>query len=140
MTFDLPMPPTSNNLFVTDKRTMKRFPSPAYKAWKKAAGDALQQQYAALGGPAVHRPVALTIRLNLNYQSDIANREKAITDLLVDKIEMPDDRYIDRVLIERDRTVEGAVVTIEGSYIGEARSLGELIKPIMARIADQVSE
>lgn len=140
MTFDLPIPPTSNNLFVTDKRTMKRFPSPAYKTWKKAAGDALGRQYAAMGAPSVLRPVALTIRLNINYQSDIANREKAITDLLVANIDMPDDRYIERVVIERDRTVEGAVVTLEGSYAGEARPIGEIIKPIFQRIAEGQGE
>ncbi len=136
MTFDLPMPPTTNKLFanVTIKGKARRITTREYKAWREVAGDALGAQYAAYGAPAVHRPVALTIRLNLNYQSDIANREKAITDLLVDKLDMPDDRYIERIVIERDQSVEGAVVTIEGSYAGDARSIGEIIKPIMARL------
>lgn len=142
MTFDLPMPPTSNSMFATVmvKGKPRRITTREYKAWRAEAGEALGRQYAALGSPSVHRPVALTIRLNINYQSDIANREKAITDLLVANIDMPDDRYIERVVIERDRTVEGAVVTLEGSYAGEARPIGEIIKPILQRIAEGQGE
>ena len=117
MTFDLPIPPSTNNLFVTDKRTHKRFPSPAYKAWRKSAGEELMRQYNRYGAPAIHKPVSVHIRLNVNHQSDIANREKAITDLLVAKLEMPDDCWIDRILIERDRTVEACVVSIEGASV-----------------------
>ena len=115
MTFDLPMPPPVNNLFATDFRTKRRFKSKAYATWQKVAGETLAAQYAAYGGLSVHRPVALTIRLGLNYQSDIANREKAITDLLVANLDMPDDRYIERIVIERDQSIQGAIVTIEGS-------------------------
>lgn len=119
MTFDLPMPPTTNNMFATViiRGKPRRITTRDYKAWRVAAGEALGAQYAAYGAPAVHKPVHLTIRLNLNYQSDIANREKAITDLLVSAIDMPDDRYIERIVIERDRTVEGAVVTVAGSAV-----------------------
>lgn len=110
MTFDLPMPPSTNALFATYQG--RRIITREYKAWRKLAGDALGAQYAAYGAPAIHKPVALSIRLNLNYQSDIANREKALTDLLVEHLDMPDDRYIERIVIERDRTVEAAVVMI----------------------------
>ena len=135
MTFDLPMPPSVNACFATDFRTKRRFASKAYTAWKAAAGERLMQQYNAYGAPAVHRPIALRIRLGLNYQSDIGNREKPLTDLLVAKLDMADDRYIERIVIERDQSITGALVTVEGSYAGEARPIGEIIKPIMARLA-----
>lgn len=112
MTFDLPMPPSSNNLFATFNG--RRIVSREYKAWRKAAGDTLGAQYARYGTPELSKPIHVHIRLNLNHQSDIGNREKAITDLLVATLDMPDDRYIDRIVIERDRAVEAAVVTIEG--------------------------
>lgn len=115
MTFDLPMSPSVNKMFATDWRTKRRFTTKDYAAWQRKAGEALGFQYAAYGSPAIHKPLALHIRLNLNYASDIANREKAITDLLVATLDMPDDRYIERIVIERDRTVEAAVVTIEGA-------------------------
>ncbi|WP_426261509.1 hypothetical protein [Sphingomonas sp. DC1100-1] len=53
---------------------------------------------------------------------------------------MADDRYIERIVIERDQSIEGAIVTVEGSYAGEPRPIGEIIKPIMARIAEQVEQ
>jgi hypothetical protein len=138
MTFDLPMPPSVNNMYATFNG--RRIPSREFKAWKLAAGAALGSQYAAMGSPALHRPVALSIRLGLNYRGDISNRIKAVEDLLVDTLEMPNDRYIDRVLVERDQSIEGAVVTVEGSYAGEARPIGEIVRPIMTRLAAQVTE
>ncbi|MGJ3630073.1 hypothetical protein AB5I41_31625 [Sphingomonas sp. MMS24-JH45] len=55
---------------------------------------------------------------------------KAVEDLLVDTLDMPNDRY----MVERDQSIEGAVVTVEGSYVGEARPIGDIIKPIVARL------
>ena len=115
LTFELPLPPSANNLFSTViiKGKPRRITTREYKAWRKLAGEALHKQYAAYDCPTVQRHCALHIRLNVNHQSDIANREKAITDLLVTHLDMPDDCWIDRILIERDRTVEAARVTIE---------------------------
>jgi hypothetical protein len=110
MEFELPIPPSSNNLFATYNG--RRIISREYKAWRKDAGEKLVAQYAAYDSPEVLKPVHVRIRLNLNHQSDIGNREKAITDLLVAKLDMPDDRYIDRIVIERDRTIDAAVVTV----------------------------
>lgn len=114
---ELPMPPSANNLFtaITVKGKTRWIIKRGYKEWRERAGEALMAQYAAHGAPAIHKPVALSIRLNVNYQSDIANREKAITDLLVEHMDMPDDRWIDRIVIERDRSVEACVVSIEGA-------------------------
>lgn len=112
MTFDLPMPPSVNNMYATYNG--RRIPSREFKAWKIAATDTLGSQYAAMGSPSVHRPVELNIRIGLNYRGDISNRIKAVEDLLVDVIDMPNDRYIDRVVIERDQSIEGAVVWIGG--------------------------
>lgn len=138
MTFDLPMPPSVNNLFSTIviKGKSRRIITREYKAWKAQAAAALAPQYAAYGGPAVHRPVHLKIALGMGYRGDIANREKAITDLLVEHVEMPDDRYIERITIERDQSVEGARVTIEGSALPDSfQSFGDLAKSIVARCA-----
>jgi len=136
MTFDLPMPPSVNNMYATFNG--RRIPSREFKAWKIAAADTLGSQYAAMGSPSVHKPVALSIRLGLNYRGDISNRIKAVEDLLVDTLDMPNDRYIERILVERDQSIEGAVVTIDGPYAGEARAIGDIIKPIMADIAARV--
>lgn len=138
MTFDLPLPPTSNKLFadIIVKGRVRRITTREYKAWRKDAENALGVQYARYGAPTVLRPIAVTLRVNLSYIGDIMNREKAVTDLLCAVIDMPDDRYIERYVVERDRSVEGATVSIESGYVGEARPIGEIIKPIMARLAE----
>lgn len=147
MTFDLPMPPSANHLFATvmAKRAGKGRPVPTrittreYKAWREVAGEALRSQYARYGAPAVHKPVALHIRLNVNHQSDIANREKAITDLLVEHLDMPDDCWVDRIIIERDRTIDAAVVTVEGSAVpGGFQPFGQIAKRVVDQIADKM--
>lgn len=141
MTFDLPMPPSINSMFATDWKTKRRFASKEYAAWQRVAGDALGSQYAAYGSPSVHKPVALHIRLGLNHQSDIANREKALTDLLVAMLDMPDDRYIDRIVIERDQSVEGARVTVEGSAVDDlAQPFGVVAKRVVAKVARGLAE
>jgi len=139
MEFALPMPPSVNAMFATDWRTKRRFRTKAYSTWHKVASDTLGSQYAAYGAPAVHRPVAISIRLGLNYQSDIANREKALTDLLVSTIDMPDDRYIDRIVIERDPTIEGAIVAINGGD-ETFRSFGEIASGVVTRLSQQFDQ
>lgn len=86
-----------------------RFPSPAYKAWKKEAA-AILSRYVSL--PQLAKPYGVHIRLNLNHQSDIANREKALCDALVTAKIITDDCWVNKIIIERDRTVEGAVVEV----------------------------
>lgn len=149
MTFDLPMPPSTNNLFSTvmAKRKGKAHPVPTriptreYKAWRAAAAETLGAQYARYGAPSVHKPVALHIRLNVNHQSDIANREKAITDLLVEHLDMPDDCWVDRILIERDRTVEAAVVTVEGSATPDTfQRFGDVAARVVKDVAGKMGE
>lgn len=138
MTFDLPMPPSVNNMYATFNG--RRIPSREFKAWKLNAADKLGSQYARYGSPAVHRPVALTIRLGLNYRGDISNRIKAVEDLLVDTLDMPNDRYIDRILIERDQTVEGARVTVEGSALPDTfQAFGDVAKRVVADVAEKMA-
>jgi Holliday junction resolvase RusA-like endonuclease len=58
--------------------------------------------------------MAMTVRVGVNYTGDIDNRVKAISDLLVQALPIPDDRYIDHISITRDLTIEGfAHVTLE---------------------------
>ena len=62
--------------------------------------------------PEVKKHYALHYRFNVNHRSDIMNREKCATDLLVAMKIIPDDCWCDRAVVERDRTIEGAVVTV----------------------------
>jgi hypothetical protein len=112
---DLPMPPSSNMMFINspNARGRGRFTSPAYKAWKREAGRILLEAWDAADRPSIGKPYSVCIRLNLNHQADIANREKAVTDLLVATIPgFPGDQWVDRMLIERDRTVDAVSVEV----------------------------
>jgi hypothetical protein len=111
LSVDLPMPPSANNMFATYNG--RRIISRDYKAWKTEAGASLLKQWEVADKPVITKPYAVHIRLNLNYQSDCANREKALTDLLVATIPgFPDDRWADLVVIERDRKVSAASVDV----------------------------
>jgi len=117
-TVDLPLPPSVNQLFVEARmgksgRKSGRAPSPQYRAWKKRAAARVAEAWEHQQKPEIGKPYALHIRVNVNHRSDIANREKALTDILVATIPgFPDDCWANRILIERDRTIEGASVEV----------------------------
>ena len=91
----LPFPPSTNNLFLNARKG--RILSPEYRAWRKEAGWALQTQKP----PALTTRVILTIDLDDTKQGDCANREKAVTDLLVAHKVIPGDqkKWVKRVSI-----------------------------------------
>ena len=115
MILHLPLPPSLNNAFPTVRIRGKnrRVPSAEYKAWKMGAGLIALQQWRARGSPLFARHYASHWRFNIDHGGDIGNREKCGTDLLVATIPgFPGDQWCDRILIERDRTIEGAVVEV----------------------------
>lgn len=102
----LPTPPSTNNMFINAKNGKGRFLSPAYKAWRKAACEALD--ICAWDMPAA--PYGVTIRVNVNHQSDIDNRVKACLDLLVEHKVLTGDQWINALHVYRDRTIDGCTV------------------------------
>lgn len=111
LTLAFPLPPSLNNAFATYRG--RRIISREYKAWKVNAGKAIADQLATMSPPSIGRSYSLHYRFNVNHQSDIGNREKCATDLLVAMKLIPGDQWCDRILLERDRTVDGAIVTVE---------------------------
>lgn len=112
---ELPIPPSANGLFTEVKVNGKtrRIISRAYKAWKAEAAKALLEQWEAADKPTIGKPYAIHIAVNVNHQSDIFNREKAITDLFVSTIPgFPDDCWINQGTIERNREIDGARVEV----------------------------
>lgn len=109
----LPMPPSANNMFATDFKTKRRFITKAYAAWKKDASGTLIDAWSSQGQPRFDRHLAVTLHLGLNYRGDISGRVKAIEDLMVQTIPgFPDDRYIDRLEIERVPEITGARILV----------------------------
>jgi hypothetical protein len=109
------MPPSTNGLFatVTIKGKPRRIITREYKAWRAIAKAAVEKAWIDQGRPSFERHMQLTIHIGLNYIGDISNRIKAIEDSLSEAIPgLPDDRYYDRVEIERVPGMIGARVMV----------------------------
>jgi len=139
LAFSLPMPPSTNNMFATDFRTKRRFMSKEYAAWRDEAVGLINLAWQQNGHPAFLRHLSLTIHVGLTYVGDISNRIKAVEDAIGEAIpDFPNDRYFDRVVIERVPGLDGARVLIGQLAPPSARSIGEIIDPIMADIVGKV--
>ena len=88
--FDLPLPPSSNHLF---PGKAKRFKSPEYKAWIEEATLAVRAAKVRPWSASVSKPFGIeyTVVGPVNMASDLCNREKAMTDLLVSCGVIPGD-------------------------------------------------
>lgn len=107
----LPMPPTTNNLFAN--RGRGRVQSEQYRMWVKEAGWTLLGQRP----PKVFGKVALTIEVEepkTKRPTDLANREKAVTDLLVTHgiIEGDDQRYVRELHMRWRADISGVRVLV----------------------------
>lgn len=88
--YELPFPPSANNLFATVGKS--RIRSERYKAWAKEAGQLIQMQ----GRKRVVGQVALAVDLVKpdRRKRDLSNTLKAVEDLLVDMQVIDDDSLI----------------------------------------------
>jgi hypothetical protein len=112
---DLPMPPTTNTLFanVIIKGKQRRIVSREYKAWRKAAEGPLLTAWEAAGKPAISKPYAMLIQVNISHQGDITNRVKALEDLIVSTIPgIPGDQWVNDSRVIRNRDIEAARVEV----------------------------
>ncbi len=113
----LPMPPSTNNLFFNARPSPSagwggRTRTPEYVAWVKEAGTILASQRP----PQVLGKVSLLIEVQepeTKRRQDVANREKAVTDLLVTHrvIEGDDQRFV-REITMRWAPVDGVRATV----------------------------
>ncbi len=94
---ELPIPPSLNNAYPTNKRTGKRYPSPRLTAWKEMAGWEIKAaKIAKIAGA-----YKLDIQVHSSLRGDIDNRIKAISDLLVEHGITPDDAKAQSIRIWR---------------------------------------
>lgn len=112
MKLRLPTPPSLNNAYV-NVPGRGRVPSRELTAWKKEAQGLIFNQWMNAGQPKFHKHYALHYRFNIDHKSDIGNREKCATDLIVATIPgFPGDQWADQISIIRDRTIDGAIVEV----------------------------
>lgn len=107
---ELPMPPTTNNLFASAGK--RRFRSAEYEAWIKEAGHRLNIQRP----PLMAGKVMLLLEVEepkTAHRQDVANREKAVVDLLVKhRVIQGDDQRFVRQITLRWADVAGVRVTV----------------------------
>ncbi len=107
---NLPMPPTTNNLFTGVGR--RRVKSVKYAAWCSHAGWELLRQHP----PRLKGPVSVLIEVSTHESNDtwdLCNREKATMDLLVTQgVIAGDNRPIVREFAMRWADIDGVRVTV----------------------------
>lgn len=108
--FQLPMPPSTNNLFVT-LATGRRAKSKLYRGWLKTAGwELLRQRVKPCGKDRVVVTIAAT---RPSRRRDLDNLAKPILDLLVRHAILKDDSQVEALAMAwRDRTDPIVDVTI----------------------------
>lgn len=119
MRLTFPVALTANKAFanVIIKGKQRRVPTKEYVAWKKLVAPMILEQWQAQGSPQIAKHFSMHYRINVNYQSDIGNREKCATDLIVDTIPgFPDDRWCDHISITRDSDIDGCEVVITNEW------------------------
>ena len=103
----LPMPPTSNRIFV-NVPGKGRVRSKKYTKWAKEAGWAVRMQ--KIG--RISGKVEVEIGVKRVAAADIDNRIKPTLDLLVTMGVIDDDKHVEKITCEWRDDIEGAVVTV----------------------------
>lgn len=109
MTYDLPVPPSSNNMFFNTGRG--RAVTPEYKAWKMEAGQMLRRQGIV---PFIGR-AEVVIDIDDTVRGDADNRTKACLDVLVAHGVLRDDskKYVKRVSVGWETGIGACRVTVK---------------------------
>ena len=108
---NLPMPPSTNNLFINV--TKGRIPSARYADWRQEAGWSLKaQRPRSIKGPVILK--YLFQEGQDRRKRDIGNLEKAPTDLIVEHkvIESDDNTIVRAIALGWSKAVTGARVQI----------------------------
>lgn len=110
VTFDLPTPPSTNNMFINHK-TAGRIRSPKYRAWRDAAGWEINRQKV----PPVKGPVHIRYDVTTKSRIDLGNHEKALGDVLVSMGVIEDDKpsIVKGISLWWATDTDGVRVTIE---------------------------
>ena len=109
----LPVPPSANELFANRRNGGGRIKTKAYRDWTEEAGYHLRIAWANLGKPEFgNAPMRLTITAGIGRHRDLSNCCKAIEDLVVSLLPVPDDRWNDEVTLRRSREVDGVATVL----------------------------
>lgn len=122
LTIDLPLPPSANALFANVKGG-GRVKTKDYNNWLNEARWHVLTTWRAAGNPSVEAdaPMQVFLRLGLTTRKrDAGNCLKAVEDVLVKELPIPDDRWNDRILIERSADIPEGVARVTIATLNES--------------------
>lgn len=110
--FDLPRPPSTNNLFPTQRSSYRRYVGKEYRQWR---GDAGRLFLAQGGAPRIKGPVNVKIIIQDEGTGDLDNRLKAVLDFCVHHQIIEDDsrKIVRAISLAWSETKEGCTIEIE---------------------------
>lgn len=110
VTLSLPVPPSTNHLYIGWGRGRRRHPS--YTAWVSVAGNEILTQRPALPVKRLPPgPYGIDTEIPITDPGDIDNRNKALLDLLRDMGITPDDRHLHDARIRRSADLPAGRIT-----------------------------
>lgn len=112
VTLDLPLPPSTNALFVeaagkTKGKGRQRVKTKEYRAWIEHTTWTVPAQLRRQGvpvnptAPIIRRPFGISIAVNISHRGDVTNRIKALEDFLVERKIVDGDQWCNHASIER---------------------------------------
>lgn len=104
----IPAPPSVNNAFWPSRQGFRK--KPGYRLWLQNAALWIRAQKPA---PLLEGEITVWVRIERKSQcSDVDNRLKAILDAMVEAGCIADDRYVQRLDVEWDKSegADGALV------------------------------
>ena len=134
---DLPLPPSANRCWRNGHGGKGRFRTDEYLAWIGEAALIARARHAALGKPVFGKGYSLSISAGLSRRRDLDNIAKPIGDMLVKAFDgaLPDDRWCDRIHMDREGPAERVAVTIiGGESTAPVVSIGDAAKRALAGI------
>lgn len=105
MILKLPLPPSSNNMFINVPRR-GRIKSTAYKDWRDKSALIVKSQ--ARSQSPVNGPYSVSIHLPAKMRGDLDNRCKPVLDLLVAAQITDDDKHCQKIEISRSVDVDAS--------------------------------
>lgn len=111
LTFRLPRPPSSNNLY-RNNRGDSRGGRTLTKAHAKWRAEAMKLVMVQRHGASITGPYKLQIIVERKPGSDLGNLEKAVSDCLVQMSIVTDDQFAERIVLQWGDII-GCEVTVE---------------------------
>jgi Holliday junction resolvase RusA-like endonuclease len=108
----LPLPPSTNNLFITLRGGRRRVISPGYRAWRAEAEAAMLAHHPI---ETIEDPVEIAMVIDPRNRMDLDNTIKAPIDHIVRAGVIPNDKpkHVKKITIQEGPAAGGVIVAVK---------------------------